>query len=307
MVLVQPTRSGEADLLRMAALARAYPADHRHRIDLPYRFSSWALDDPGNVALWEDEGGHLLAWAVLQAPFWTIDSACHPAAGRKLFRQLLDWADHRARELLGTPSGHPSWFVNVFARQAERIRDLEAAGFSSQQDVGEDSWSKVWMRLSAPPEDRMPPAGFTLRPLEGPGEIERYVELHRAVFESRSMTAEWRARTLRRPEYIPDLDLVAEAPDGRLAAFCICWLGQEAGQPCGQVEPLGVHADYRGTGLGRAILAEGLRRLFRHGARQIYVETDSYRNAALALYEAAGFRVIEDVLVFRRDYGEVDP
>jgi ribosomal protein S18 acetylase RimI-like enzyme len=197
------------------------------------------------------------------------------------------------------------WFVGVFAHQAERIRDLEAAGFASQANVGEDSWSKVLLCRSAdmPVPDYSLPAGFTIHPLAGENEVEAYVQLHRAVFESRNMTVEWRRRTLRRPEYRPDLDLVLAATDGRLAAFCVCWLDSDLeGEPSGQIEPLGVHKDYRGLGLGRAILSEGLRRLSLSGADRVYVETDQQRNAALGLYEEVGFRPMHEVLVYRKDY-----
>jgi hypothetical protein len=37
-------------------------------------------------------------------------------------------------------------------------------------------------------------------------------------------TGGWRWGTLRRPEYRADRDLVAVAPNGRLTAFCTCWL-----------------------------------------------------------------------------------
>ena len=52
----------------------------------------------------------------------------------------------------------------------------------------------------------------------------------------------------------------------------------------------------------RTALTEGLRRLHAHGAQNIYVETDSFRNTAFALYESVGFEVIQDVLVYRKDY-----
>jgi len=39
-----------------------------------------------------------------------------------------------------------------------------------------------------------------------------------------------------------------------------------------------------------------------HGASRIYVETDSYRNAAFELYESVGFRVVQDVWVYRKDF-----
>lgn len=300
----QRTLSGPADLREMAALARAFPADTLHVVDLPYRLSSWALDRPETTGLWFDAGGRLLAWAVMQTPFWTVDYAIHTRA-RDALRQILAWADERAGWLRETAYGHPQWYVNVFADQAERIHKLEEAGYTSQAHVGEDSWSKVSMRRSArlPVADHPLPAGFAIRPLEGENEVEAYVHLHRSVFQSTAMTPEWRTRTLHRPEYLADLDLVAVARDGRLAAFCICWLDTVSGDPCGQVEPLGVHQDWRGLGLGQALLSAGLRQLQLRGARQMVVETDRYRNAALGLYRSAGFRVRREVLVFRKDYG----
>lgn len=294
----------EADKQAMIALARAFPSDNLHVVDLPYRLCSWALDDSDNVGLWAS-GGQLLAWAVMQTPWWALDYVCHPRAGQGLHVQLLAWADQRARQMLDTPSGRPCWFVNAFAGQTDRLCDLEGAGFASQANVGEDSWSKVLLQHSTPTPatDYGLPAGFSVRPLAGEDEVEAYVQLQRAVFESETMTVEWRARTLRCPEYRADLDLVAVAPDGRLAAFCICWLDNDvAGGPIGQIEPLGVHSDFRQLGLGRAILSEGLRRLYACGADRVWAETDNYRNAALELYEAVGFHPIQDVLVYRKDY-----
>jgi ribosomal protein S18 acetylase RimI-like enzyme len=96
---------------------------------------------------------------------------------------------------------------------------------------------------------------------------------------------------------------VAVAPDGRLAAFCVGWLNDHpTGEVNGQIDPMGVHADYHRLGLGRAILYENLRRMYMHGARQVFVETDSYRNPAMALYEVVGFRVFREILVYRKDY-----
>ena len=289
---------GDADQAAMAALVAAHPEDNLHVVDLPYRFCSWAFDDPANVGLWVDEAGQLLAWAVMQTPFWSFDYAFRPAAGALPI--ILDWADQRAKVAVGTTFGRPAWFPNVFKDQPDRQRELERAGFVSQADVGENSWSKVLMLRpgGGPPAEAPLPPGFAIRPLAGASEVAAYTALHQAVFESKNMTAEWRARTRRHPGYRRDLDLVAVAPDGRLAAFCIGWLGQAGGQ----IEPMGVHADFRKLGLGRAILSENLRRLHAAGAERIYVETDSYRNAAFELYEAVGFAVVRDVLVYRKDY-----
>jgi len=300
------TFSGETDMREMAALAQAFPESHLHSTDLPYRLSSWGMDDPENIRLWSDSSGRLVGWAALQTPFWTIDYACHPDAEIELFPEILAWADFRAKEILETPFGLPTWFVNVFTGQSERIRALEEAGFANQAQVGEDSWTKVLMRR-APHEPVKPyrvTEGFLVRPLAGENEVEPYVELHQAVFETKNMTVEWRGRTLHHPVYSPDLDIVVATPDGQLAAFCIGWLARSPGRdPVGQIEPLGCHKDFRRYALGRVALAEVLRRMQAAGVGSIFVETDNYRNTALTLYESMGFHVIQDVLVFRKDYG----
>jgi mycothiol synthase len=290
----------ESDRGLMTDLARRYPGDHLRVLDLPYRLSSWALDDPENARLWFDADGNLLGWAVWQTPWWTIDITCRPDRVSILYKEMLAWADQRARQVAGTDWGRSSWYVNVFSDQSDHIHELENAGFSNQADVGEDSWSKVFMRRAAqlPVKDYRIPPGFTVRSLAGEAEVEAYVELHRAVFESKNMTVEWRRRTLQHPDYRPDLDVVIAAPDGRLAAFCVCWLHGHNGQ----IEPLGCHADYRRYALGRIALAEGLRRLQAAGTEHIYVETDNYRNTAMKLYEHMGFEVIRDVGVYRKDY-----
>ena len=299
--------TGDADIQAMIALAHAAPSsqihlvEQIHLVDLPYRLSSWALDEPDNVALWVDDQNRLAAWAVLQTPFWTIDSVCQPGLGTDFYDRILDWANQRAQEVAGTRFGRPSWFVNTYADRGDTIRTLEAAGFTCQSGPGEDAWSQVLM--SRPSQTPLPthplPAGFIIRPLAGPGEVSAYVALHQAAFESKNMSEPWRLKTLQQPAYAPSLDLVAAAPGGQLAAFCIGWYDPDL--RWGQIEPMGVGEPYRGQGLGRAILEECLRRMVEMGAEQILVMPDD-RSDACRLYERVGFGRVKDVLVFRKDY-----
>jgi ribosomal protein S18 acetylase RimI-like enzyme len=304
--MMQQAYQGDSDKLRMAALVHVDPAEHTHVVDLPYRLSSWAFDDPEHICLWEDDRGELLAWAVLQFPFWTIDYAYHSTAPATIHQQILGWADARARLLGRSSPERPMWFVNIFEWQQQRRQELEAAGFESQAEMGDDSWSQLIMERPAdvPVPEAPAPSGFTIRSLRGPAEVDAYVALHRAAFQSENMTAAWRLRTLQHPAYRPELDLIAVAPDGRFAGFCVCWFDPHGPgeRPSGQIEPLGVQQDFQGQGLARAILAEGVRRLHTLGAERVLVETDNYRPAAIALYEGMGFRTTQKVLVYRKDY-----
>lgn len=291
----------EADRARMLDMARLCPTENVHVIDLPYRFSSGALDSAENVALWE-EGDTLLGWAVLQSPFWTLDYALHPDAPAGLHAEILAWANGRAGQLRDSPGGRPSWFVPVLERQAEQRRVLMAAGYSDQS-AAEEPWSKVLFRRDGQepvPRVAMRP-GFAVRPLAGVGEVAAYVTLHRAVFGTANMTEAWRLATLSAPGHRPEFDLLATNPAGEPVGFAVAWWWDGPGGAVAQVEPFGVRADARPYGVAWALMFELLRRLAEVGATEVRVETDRQRDAAFAFYSACGFQIVENVLVYRRD------
>lgn len=162
----QRAYEGDPDQHLMAALVHSDPTANLRVSDLPYRFSSWAFDHPDNVGLWVDDADQLVAWAVLQTSFWTIDYALRVDASAQLHQHLLRWADQRAQAVRGTASARPMWFINVFSDQQQRIADLEAAGWACQADVGDNSWSKVFMvqSLDTVPTHVPVPSGFTFAP-----------------------------------------------------------------------------------------------------------------------------------------------
>ncbi len=300
----QRTYNGLTDQTIMQQLALEYFTHQLHSIDLPYRFSSPALEDTHNAALWMDEQGNLAGWAVMQLPFWTVDIACRPDAVPQLYPLILQWAAQRGAELNAEGAEREAWFIPVFENQQEFICILEEYGWVSQADVAVDPWSKVWMQhagVQAVPSTPAP-VGYTVRPLRCDTEIDEYVDLHRSVFETKNMNLAWRRRILDHPACQPQLNLMVENPGGELCGFFIGWLEQVDGNLFGQVEPMGISPAFQGAGLGRALLSEGLKRMYELGAGSVYVETDYFRGPALALYERCGFVIRRKLPVFRKDF-----
>jgi mycothiol synthase len=297
--------TGWSDQQQMLELVHRQPEEHLHVMDLPYRLCSWALDEPENVHLWFS-GGRLCGWAALQSPFWFIDYAVDPPADSDLHAEVLEWALQRARSMSKTsPYWRPAWFIPAFSFQVEKMAVLQASGFRDQSRVPVDPWSKVL--LSRPAGTALQtgplPPGYCLRPLKGPVEIPALVELHQTVFQSKNMTLAWRTRIQEHPSFHPELNLVIEAPGGKLAAFCTAWFDPAGygGRPAGQIEPLGVTEAERGKGLSNILLAEAFHLLGGLGAEQIFVETDLSREQALAAYLASGYSLLHRVHIWRAD------
>ncbi len=287
------------------SLVEYSPHEHVHVIDLPWRLSSWAWPIPGQTKFWSTPNGDVQAWACLQTPFWSIDYAIHPDAPATLATEVVSWVNERAQAIVSTPQGRPMWFTFAFADQTDVIQALEAAGFEPQTTAAQP-WSMVLMRHdpSAVATSTPLPTGSTLRLLAGASEMAAYVDPHRGIFNSDSMTKDWRRTVLQHPSYDADLDLVITNPHGELVALCVGWLSGTGpdGRLSGQIEPLGVDSRYRGRGLGRAIATECLRRMYTKGALDVYVETDLHRDAALSLYESVGYAVQRTIIVLRKDY-----
>ena len=160
-----------------------------------------------------------------------------------------------------------------------------------------------YTRSSERPLEHHPfPAGYTWRAVRGEEEVEALVALHRAAFGTDNMTVEERLAIMHAPDYQMEMDLVAVAPDGSLAAFCICGL-EGTGERVGATDPIGVHPDHQGIGLAAALVTAGMEMLIRAGAARIELGTSSENTAMQRLAQRLGFELVSEKVWFSKEVG----
>lgn len=169
----------------------------------------------------------------------------------------------------------------------ERQDVLKRRGYSRSKWLPECQRRR---EMSQPIPEVAAPAGFTLRAL---GSVDEHPArswvswkaFHPDEPDEKYEGCDWYANVQRAPLYRRDLDLVAVAPNGEFSAFCTLWYDEETSSAA--FEPVGTHPAYQRKGLGKALMAEGLRRARDLGATLCTV--GSYSGAAGALYAALGF------------------
>ncbi len=148
------------------------------------------------------------------------------------------------------------------------------------------------------------PYGFIIRPMAGEQEVEAYVALHQAAFGTRNMTKAYRLAIMQTPDYLPELDLVAVAPDGSLAALCVCQMASDENGPegvsIGRTDPVGTHPAYRRRGLAKALLLTGLSLLKERGATQAELTTTGDNLPMIRAAGEAGFTISSSILWFSK-------
>ena len=292
-VSIRPYR-GEVDLPLLTPFIQQMPTMSRHCIDLPYRLSSPTMQTGKDARIWHDATGTVVGFAAWQFYWAVLDYFALPGTYQhEVEKEIFAWAMARLREL-DQERGKPlPYWVEFREDDRERQAVIEAMGFLIDDD--DHYYVQFHHALAKPLPEIVVPNGFTIRPFAGESEVEAYTALHRAAFESTSMTSDWRARTLRTPQYQSELDLVAVTADGTLAGFCIGWLNKE--KLLGQVEPIGVHPEYHHQGIARALLLELLHRFQAFSAQSVIVETNNDRFAALQSYQSVGFQPLYKVFV----------
>lgn len=154
-----------------------------------------------------------------------------------------------------------------------------------------------FMRLRSftkPIPDSVPQNGYTVRALGDESELPARSWLSWKVFhpdepDEKYQGWEWYKNVQRVPLYRRDLDIVAVAEDGELAAFCTVWFDDVTRTTV--FEPVGTHPDHQKRGLGKAVMSEGLRRAQRLGAA--IASVSSYSTGAHALYDSMGFTDVD--------------
>ncbi len=100
------------------------------------------------------------------------------------------------------------------------------------------------------------------------------------------------------------LPMVAEVvrADGKpcLAGMLVIWVILDEAH----IATIATHPDFRGFGIGRRLLANGLLAAYECGARLAYLEVRRFNTVAQNLYEKFGFKVVGDRPHYYKDNNE---
>ncbi len=93
---------------------------------------------------------------------------------------------------------------------------------------------------------------------------------------------------------------VAEAQDGRIVGFIVCWLVVDEMH----IASIAVHPEHRGRGIARQMVITSLRALIARGAVSATLEMRESNLAAQGLYRHFGFRQVGERQRYYADTGE---
>jgi mycothiol synthase len=248
-------------------------------------YQNTVFDARRGVRLWEEDG-ELVGFGWLEEPDGVVMQVHPRLRGSGLLeREMLEWGARQTRLVYGEQAEDELW-TRVAEDDPHLAELLTELGFERDPDH-----ALIMSRgLDAPIAESTLPDGWIVREVGGEGEWADRVEMHREVWHPSKVTLEAYRRLREAPGYDPRLDLVAVAPDGTFGSYCICWFDPESGT--GLFEPLGTRTMYRGKGLGKSVMREGLRRLREHGAHTAFVTAVHDNEAARNLYESVGFETV---------------
>ena len=297
----------EHDLRQMQGLlmeARSQTSDWRyaHVGELMWSFFMVVchLDPQSEIRLWHDGEGRLAGYAILgEDPSFD----CQVLPGSEWYgieAEALAWAEGRVAELRRHEEQRWSGRLVAGARRddARRIAFLEEHGFRYSGRFAEVN---LLRSLDEPIPEVEVPAGCRVRAVAGTGEIADRAAAHREVWQPwtvGNVSDDDYATLMRLPGYQRELDVVAVAPNGVIAAYVNGW--RDPVNRIGDFGPVGARPAHRRRGLTRAVLLEGLRRMRSAGMDRVCVSTGVSNTPAVRLYESVGFKAVNGYLDYER-------
>lgn len=245
-----------------------------------------------NTRLWFD-ATEPIGWAFVDEfnnLLWELDRRYVDRMGA----QIVDWGETCIRK---AHARGEAMSLDASCREdyAERIAFLRQYGFQ-QTEV---TTIKMARLLSEPiPEPKLP-QGFLIRPIAGTQEAEAVASMHRAAFGTEYMTTKNRLIIMSTSGYDPSLDLVVTAPDGTIAANCICSVDEVS--KMGNTDPVATHPQYQRLGLARALLLIGLQLLRERGLSSAHLGTSGQNIAMQTTAASVGFAVEYKTIWFSKD------
>jgi predicted N-acetyltransferase YhbS len=235
------------------------------------------------IGVWEDDDNEIVGVVNMEHP-----DVEHPGFGEAflqrhpqylfLLDEMLDYA-----EATLTDKRTNSLFIYIYGHDTTLQALVQQRGY--RKDAEHPEYDSEFVVRDLP--ERKLPAGYAMRSMAQENNIELRREIYGRAFNHPD-PAEWPSafsyqELQRAPDYRKDLDLYIVGPDGRYVACCIVWY--DSHNRIGILEPVGTHPDFRGRGLGREVVFEGIRRAASLGATKIRV------GSGQRFYETIGFQV----------------
>jgi len=309
--------AGEADLQPICDLLNLCDAvdklDDSYDVDaLRLEFTSPDLDPAQDLRLWEDGAGRIVGFGQLWIPQAgeAVDGflyfRIHPdSRDTALADEIVAWGTARLQRLGGERGLPVKMRSGVREHEIYNSAVLRRHGFSIV---------RYFFKMARPLDEPIPepqfPDGFTLQHTAGEADAERWVEMFNQSFidhwNHHPQTVEGHRHWLTDPNYQPEGDLIAVAPDGTFAAFCFCLINPEDNtrnnRNEGWIDVLGTRRGFRKIGLGRAMLLAGLHRLKDEGMDTAVLGVDAENpTGALRLYESVGFTNVRTSVSYAKE------
>ena len=251
---------------------------------LPTRFENSHLDRIEDIRIWEEEGAQVRVMAVAIRETKTLYFIQIRPGHPSLLDEVIRWIEAHTATKKPDPTEELKIHIISLEGDPEREAALRRRGF----EMGPVYGILRVRDLEAPIPDAPLPEGFEIRPVRGREDFEKLAANIRTVFgHGEWFTADTLEGIARGSFYIRDLDLVAEAPDGAIASFCTFRVDPVSRAT--ELEPMGTHPDYRGLGLAKALIFEGMRLLKKYDPLNLYIDGAADNPGANRLYEATGF------------------
>ena len=244
-----------------------------------------------------DSGGHLVGFALISpelpieravASGGVLESHRHRGIGKALVARAIERSRALDVRVLHIQTAHDS---------ADASHLLESYGFAEVKAY----WQMRWEAGELPPV-RLP-SGFELRPFKLDQDEQALADLQNAAFGENwgfcPNTVEEVAARVRMKSNVPEgILLITEG--GAPAAYNWTHRNENSHGSVGFIGMTGVHPDYRGTGLGTAVVVAGLEYLRGEGITTVDLEVDSQNPPARELYLKLGFRQVHQTVWYEK-------
>lgn len=271
----------------MEFLAELYKKTKSYENWFPDRFENSSDSREDGIRIWEEINDlstpatrKIVALTTRDSPrdyFLQVDPQY-----RDLEREMIEWIEQHFRGRKKEEGKKEKLKINILEGNTPREALLTELGYHAEIY----GYYRIRKGTSPIPKSQCPES-FEIRAITH-ADFDQLALLIRRVFgHGEWFTVEVLEWLTRCSFYKEELDLVAMTPEGIIASFCTFRL--DPNSKIISLEPMGTNPDFRGLGLAKALITEGIKRSMKYNPPFFYIDGAANTPPANRLYDATGF------------------